>query len=33
MGQAARETARLRWSPEAAAGALVDAYDDAVRRA
>ena len=33
MGNAARATARLRWSPEAAADALVDAYDDAVRRA
>ena len=33
MGNAARETARRMWSQEAAAGALVDAYDDAVRRA
>jgi glycosyltransferase involved in cell wall biosynthesis len=33
MGNAARTTARLRWSPEAAADALVDAYDDAVRHA
>ncbi len=33
MGNAARTTARARWSPEAAADALVDAYDEAVRRA
>jgi len=33
MGDTARATARLKWSPEAAADALVDAYDDAVRRA